>query len=166
MADSAFSSVSTAALIHAFGLHFTGVVKTAHKFFPKAGLSARLRAADRGAHAGAVADVTPYRQLPSVELRAVAWKDSKVHHFVSTAGSTAAGPACKKRRYREEGDHVFTDTLEVPRPAIVERCHEGLSAWYGLPGATMTAAVMSQTTTARVGWHWRRTSTRTAGRCG
>jgi len=49
LADSAFASVKSAhSLMQKRGLHFIGMVKTAHRSYPRAFLNAKLKEAERG----------------------------------------------------------------------------------------------------------------------
>ena len=71
VADSAFASVKSAvALRNRLGLFFLGMVKTAHRHFPKKFLQ-DVTIAERGGHVVVVA------VKDGVDLRSVAWNDGK-----------------------------------------------------------------------------------------
>ena len=98
--DSAYASVDTAIACRNHGLHFTGLVKTAHKKFPKNVLLNHPLPV-KGDHVVMASDPTL-----DIKLLAVAWNGGKQRKlFVSTCGTTI--PAEKKAtrlRYRDRGD--------------------------------------------------------------
>ena len=101
MADSAFVSVkSVVALKEHNGLYFIGLVKTAHRKFPKKYLQ-EVAIAERGGHCVLEARVN------DVDLRAVGWNDGKKDKktgaiirkcIVGSCGTTIAGSYHRKRR--------------------------------------------------------------------
>lgn len=82
--DSWFGSLKTAEALAKRGLHFLGVVKTAHSMFPKDKLSSLLKDSSRGEH------VTMMAKLCERQYIAVGWKRSRdvVQHFIATCGTT------------------------------------------------------------------------------
>ena len=70
MADSAFASVKSAVALKQRGLFFMGLVKTAHRKFPKQ-WAQTVTIDSRGGHKVAQATES------GVELRAVSWNDGK-----------------------------------------------------------------------------------------
>ena len=71
VADSAFASVKSAcALKTHLGLYFHGLVKTAHRMFPRKYLQT-VEIPERGRH------IVLTTKIRGVELRAVAWNDGK-----------------------------------------------------------------------------------------
>ena len=119
--DSAFASVKTAkALLDIRGLGFVGLVKTAHKLFPK-GYLEDYPYQRKGAHATLQANIEGHKYI------AVGWKDRKLKAFIATSGiTTPAQTHALKRRFRKAQPEDNTDSpcvryfIEVPRPSIVE----------------------------------------------
>lgn len=96
--DSAFGSVATAVHLRQRGLHFFGMVKTAHREFPKAhftSLHLELRSGE-SRYLTATKD--------NVELIAVCWWDKCQKFFISTAGSNGPAPPHCRTRYRQLAD--------------------------------------------------------------
>ena len=88
--DSWFGSVKTAIKLLHFGLFFIGVVKTAHTGYPLKPLAGRCPPG-KGSFVAAIAEED------GGQLNAVAWRDRKVHCFVSTCGTTLPGDPAKKK---------------------------------------------------------------------
>ena len=130
VADSAFASVKSAvALKVKNGLYFHGLVKTAHRRFPKKYLN-EVKIDTRGGH------VALETSDESVDLRAVTWNDGKKDkktgmivrkNFVASCGTTlAASTAHRKRRWRIGADGRSEDYfVTVPRPQIVQEYFDG-----------------------------------------
>ena len=120
--DSAFASVKTAVALQQHSLHFVGLVKTAHRKFPKKFLD-QVDILDRGGCATLTATVD------DVPLIAHSWNDRKRKHFVSTCGTTNAGEPCRKKRYivRDDGT-VETTYKEVKRQQLVQMYFDGAPA--------------------------------------
>ena len=101
--DSAFSSVSTARACQQYGLHFMGIIKTAHKQYPKAILQHLSHGQPRGSF--------KLMQTASIEppIYALAWADKKLKLLVSTRGTTiSVDPSIRQRaKLLENG---LTDT--------------------------------------------------------
>ena len=129
VADSAFASVKSAiALKKELGLYFLGIVKTAHKMFPKQYLQ-NVEIAERG---GFVALTT---KVLDVDLRAVTWNDGKKDkstgdiirkNIIASCGTTLPGVGHRKRRWtvdQEGRAHIYLKT--IPRPELVEEFFEG-----------------------------------------
>ena len=113
--DSWFASVKTAVAPMKHGLFFAGVVKTTHTAFPLKLLSA-MCPSPKGRFVSATA------QRDGIALNAVAWRDRKVHSFVSTCGTTLAGDPAKKKRY---DDNLKLYFKTVDRPKLVATYHDG-----------------------------------------
>lgn len=113
--DSWFASVKTAVTLMKHGLFFAGVVKTAHTAFPLKQLTT-LCPTNKGQHISATAE------KDGVALNAVAWRDRKVHSFVSTCGTTLAGEPAKKKRY---DDNFKLYHKAIDRPKLVAMYHDG-----------------------------------------
>ena len=129
VADSAFASVKSAcALKNTLGLYFLGLVKTAHRMFPKKYLQT-VEIPERGGH------VVLTTKVRGVGLRAVTWNDGKKDkktgdiirkNFVASCGVTLPGVGHRKRRWTVDDDghaHLFFKT--IPRPQLVEDYFEG-----------------------------------------
>eukprot|EP00731_Ephydatia_muelleri_P012032 Em0006g926a len=112
VADSAFSSVTTAIELKKCGLLFTGVVKTASREFPKEYLNDACKYRHKGDH------ICLTTIIDNCNLIALGWKDKTIKSFVSTCGTTQPGEPHKKHRYSKEGDII---TTEIPRPQLVSQ---------------------------------------------
>ena len=121
VADSAFASLKTAEALHKHrGLRFIGLVKTAHKQFPKAWLQ-KYPYTNRGDHCVLQANIDGRQHM------AVGWNDKKLKMFISSTSRTteALCPAYKKRfRQSTPEDRSNAPCVvlykEVKRPAVVE----------------------------------------------
>ena len=124
LGDSLYSSVPSAATLFHQGLLYTGIVKTAHKFFPKETLM-KYPYTSRG---DALFLTAVY---DGVKLMACGWKDITVKTLLTTLGECMAG-APSERRYAtgwlDEHGHMKTVKVDVPRPALVERYFQSISA--------------------------------------
>ena len=129
VADSAFASVKSAcALKTHLGLYFHGLVKTAHRMFPKAWLN-QVPITERGGHAVVTSKIF------NVDLRAVTWNDGKRDkktgeimrkNIVASCGTTLPGRGHKKRRWTlDDNQHATFVPKTIPRPQIVEEYFEG-----------------------------------------
>ena len=90
VADSAFSSVTTAIELKKCGLLFTGVVKTASREFPKEYLNDACKYRHKGDH------ICLTTIIDNCNLIALGWKDKTIKSFVSTCGTTQSGEPHKK----------------------------------------------------------------------
>lgn len=121
VADSAFASVPTAVLLYAeYGLYFTGLIKTAHKFFPLKYLQQRAMTSR-----GETFTLTAERN--GVKLHATVWNDpckpgKPRKYILSTCGSTVTGKACERQRKKvSKISGAMEDvTLVVPRSKVVQ----------------------------------------------
>lgn len=122
-ADSAFASVkSAAALRKENGLAFAGIVKTAHREFPKKFLS-EIEVKERGDHVSVVTE------KDGVKMMGVAWADRQRKMLVSTYGNTLPGqPHVKKRWEILEDGSERQFTKEVKRPSIFENFFDAAPA--------------------------------------
>lgn len=129
VADSAFASVKSAcALKTHLGLYFQGLVKTAHRMFPKKYLQT-VEIPERGGH------VVLTSKILNVELRAVAWNDGKKDkktgqiirkNIVASCGITIPGVGHRKRRWTvDDTGHAHLYLKNIPRPQLVEDYFEG-----------------------------------------
>ena len=96
--DSAFGSVNTAVKLREHGLHFMGMVKQAHREFPKKYLK-NLALPERSGESRYLA--TTKNDFP---LIAAAWWDKNTKHLISTAGTNAVAPPHRRIRYRLQDD--------------------------------------------------------------
>jgi len=127
--DSAFASVKSAcALKTHLGMYFHGLVKTAHRMFPKKYLNT-VPIAERGGHHVVTTKIF------DVELRAVTWNDGKKDNktgeimrknIVASCGTTLPGPGHNKRRWTlDENRHATFVPKTIPRPQIVADYFDG-----------------------------------------
>eukprot|EP00731_Ephydatia_muelleri_P032324 Em0023g831a len=129
VADSAFASLKTAEALHKHrGLRFIGLVKTAHKRFPKAWLQ-KYPYTNRGDHCVLQANIDGRQYM------AVGWNDKKLKMFISSTSRTteALCPAYKKRfRQSTPEDRTSAPCVvfykEVKRPAVVEAYFDNANA--------------------------------------
>ena len=105
-ADSAFASVTTALACRKHGLHFTGLVKTAMKFYPK-GYTDEVEFAELGD------DITLTTTIDGHNIMAHAWGDKVRKCFVSTHSYILflEDLSSNKRRWREvldeDGEEIY-----------------------------------------------------------
>ena len=127
--DSAFASVTTALACRKHGLHFTGLVKTATKFYPK-GYMDEVEFAELGD------DITLTTTVDGHNIMAHAWGDKVRKCFVSTHSTILflEDLSSNKRRWREVLDEdgeeigqseVFNKT--VKRNKVVETYFDAAS---------------------------------------
>ena len=111
-ADSWFASVETAlALKKELGLHFTGPIKTAHKYYPIDELRWALSHMRRGEHV--------VLKCNEEEMWAIGWHDHHYKCYLTTHGVDLPGkPAPKKRQDFETNINY---NINVPRPHIIEK---------------------------------------------
>ena len=61
-------------------------------------------------------------------MRAAGWKDKGLHYLLSTRGTPDPGePSIKQRVSRKDLMDVYTKSISVPRPKIVELIHDRLN---------------------------------------
>jgi hypothetical protein len=110
VADSAFASVKSAVALKEKGLHFMGLVKTAHRECPKA----YLQGVDMDAWGDHVLCTTT---IDGSKIRAVLWNEGKrvtatgrINRkiIVVTCGTTVAAPPHQKRMWRNNEDDTTT----------------------------------------------------------
>ena len=92
--DSAFASVSTAMNLRQRGLHFIGLVKTAHRHFPKQYFNTLNKPIRSG-------ESVYLKSKPNntTDLTAVGWWDKQIKTFVATIGGNQSAPAHVRTRY-------------------------------------------------------------------
>jgi hypothetical protein len=113
--DSAFSSVSTATACRNYGMHFIGIIKTAHKQYPKAILQQASRGEPRGSFKVMRATSTEH------PLYALAWADKKLKLLISTRGTTIqTDPSVRKRARLNEDGSTNRYQIEIPRPSMIK----------------------------------------------
>ena len=113
--DSWFQSVKTATELKRRGLDSLGVVKTAHKNYPREDLEARCMN-----EAGAVASAHVNILDDNVVLHAVQWRSSSHHKLTLLSTASSSAPAGTP--------YIRPCGKEIPRPDIVE-------LWYDSYGA-------------------------------
>jgi hypothetical protein len=111
-ADSWFASVETALALKAeLGLHFTGPIKTAHKYFPLDEMRWTLSHMKRGEHL--------VMKCNEEEMWAVGWHDHHYKCYLTTHGTDLPGkPAPKKR---QDFDTNINYKINIPRPEIIAK---------------------------------------------
>jgi hypothetical protein len=111
-ADSWFASVETAlALKKELGLHFTGPIKTAHKYYPLNEMRWTLSRMKRGEHI--------VMKCNEEEMWAVGWHDHHFKCYLTTHGTDLPGkPAPKKRQDFETNTNY---KIQIPRPEIIAK---------------------------------------------
>ncbi len=111
-ADSWFASVKTAlALKNELGLHFTGPIKTAHKYYPLAEMRWTLSRMTRGQHI--------ILKCNEENMWAVGWHDHHYKCYLTTHGTDLPGkPAPKKRQEFETNTNY---KIQIPRPEIIAK---------------------------------------------
>lgn len=115
-ADSYFASVGAAMALKAAGLRFIGVVKTAHRLFPLAFLSAR-ELCGRGDQVTMVHRDESGRP----DLMAVVWVDRERRYFIASASSNQPGTPYERLRWREtEEGGAQRVSLIVRQPRVAE----------------------------------------------
>eukprot|EP00731_Ephydatia_muelleri_P007263 Em0003g1511a len=108
--DSWFQSVKTATELKRRGLDSLGVVKTAHKNYPREDLEARCMN-----EAGAVASAHVNILDDNVVLHAVQWRSSSHHKLTLLSTASSSAPAGTP--------YIRPCGKEIPRPDIVELWH-------------------------------------------
>ena len=139
VADSAFSSVHTAVECLNHGIHFMGIVKTAHREFPKKFLRDKSNEYGRGGdkprgaflHYTSSHKITHNGQETVKPVFAHAWYDRKAKLIVSTCGTTLAGTDSERRRHKKKlEDGIWTTksfVKTVPRTKLVEEMFNAFS---------------------------------------
>jgi hypothetical protein len=116
VADSAFASVKTAVRMRKVGMHFIGMVKTAHSKYPKKYFDAMKRelgVLERGDMRSLTATVD------GEDIAAHCWFDNKPKQFVATCGTTIVGEPHSKKRWRNNEDGTSTSfTKDVKRQCV------------------------------------------------
>ena len=109
--DSWFASYQTVlGLRDKLGLHFVGVIKTAHQSYPLEMCRWALVDEDRG----------KYVVFKNVELNniwAIGWSDVHFKTFICTQGVSTWGEAAAKKRQRADGRNY---AIQVPRPSVIK----------------------------------------------
>jgi len=135
--DSAFSSVKTCLECKARGLFYAGVVKSAHKQFPKAYLTNWLENHKGRNNRGKfilMRTTEPAKDtIPQQEIFALGWSDKKGKQFIFNSGTTLDGNPSVRKRHRSEWNderHQYefkTYEKVVNRPKIVEDIFKSFS---------------------------------------
>jgi hypothetical protein len=124
-ADSYFASVSTAVALKKRGLRFIGVVKTAHRAFPKSTLGS-IELFNRGDRRALITTID------DVEVLALVWLDRDRRMFVSTCKSTRHGKPYTRRRWRQVDQRPNADPevveLTIPQPKLCETYYSTCAA--------------------------------------
>jgi len=111
-ADSWFASVETAlALKEELGLHFTGPIKTAHKYFPRDEICWTLSHMRRGEHI--------VLKCNEEEMWAVGWHDHHYKCYLTTHGTDLPGKPAQKKRQEFETNTNYR--INIPRPQIIAK---------------------------------------------
>ena len=140
VADAGFASTTAAAELAQKGLHFTGVVKGAHKYFPKKYLQ-QQEYTNRGDHHSCTTE------RAGIPIRALAWNEGKPDRhgrikpkcFVSTCGTTLPGTPHLKTRYQrytvnddycaaQRSQVMRTYHVPIPRPELASSYYDGCQA--------------------------------------
>lgn len=121
--DSAFASVQTAIELLRRGIFFEGLVKTAHRQYPKLFFQG-WEFQERGD------TVTLTAQVDGCKLIAHAWSDRTVKMLISTCGTTLEGEPSIRVRYRRTEENPDGEQLKVPikRTQMVEQYFDNCSA--------------------------------------
>ncbi len=98
------------ALREKLGLHFVGVIKTAHKGFPLEMCRWALVNEDRG-------EYVVFKQVDLENVWAIGWSDIHFKTFICTQGVFSHGEAAEKKRQRADGRNY---KIEVDRPRVIE----------------------------------------------
>ena len=137
--DSAFSSYYTATECLNNGLHFMGIVKTAHREFPRDFLMSKTDEYGRGGdkpRGGFVHLKTTHKienNGHSIEKPVFAhgWYDKKLKQIVSTCGTTLAGTDSVRPRHKKILENGVWKTVQyekkVPRSKLVEEMFSAFS---------------------------------------
>jgi hypothetical protein len=120
--DSAFASVATAIALRKRGLHFSGIVKTASRSFPKKRVRSDLEGTPRGS------SVFFTSTVDGVHLMASGWKDKTIKGLISSHGTSCEGTKHKKRSRLGLNGDIEKYTAEINRPAIFESYFKGAVA--------------------------------------
>ena len=112
--DSAFASVYTCEHLLAYGWHFTGMVKTATRLFPRQALVESLEHVARGTHSSATTvvdvDMKTNDDKKRFIIRGVGWLDKVPQTVISTCLSDVAGvrllPAFDTRHRLQAGSRA------------------------------------------------------------
>jgi Transposase IS4 len=163
VADSYYASVQAALRLWSIGLRFIGTVKTAHREFPMAYLSARVMNDGRGDRYGVLSkDLTS-----GASLLAYCWVDRERRYFISTCSSLAPGPLCVRKRWRQVDQTLNADPqlveVVVPQP---DACNVYYSACGKIDqhNRLRQASLMLETKLKTVLW-WRRVNISIFGMC-
>ncbi len=124
VADSAFSSVKTLLALKKQGLFFMGMVKTAHREFPKA----VLQSWGDGTLTGVLPKRGSHLFLKSTEsgeeMFAIAWRDRNTKTIIANRGTSNPGTASLRPRHRkvEQNGEEATELYyrEIQRPNAVQ----------------------------------------------
>ena len=109
--DSWFASLETlTALREKLGLHFVGVIKTAHKGYPIEMCRWALVGEDRGKY-------VVFKNVEQENVWAIGWSDIHFKTFIATQGVSTLGEAADKKRQRADGRNY---KIQVDRPRVIE----------------------------------------------
>lgn len=137
--DSAFSSYCTATQCLDNGLHFMGIVKTAHREFPRDFLKSkeeeygRDRAKPRGGfmHLKTMHAIEHNGHRIEKPVFAHGWYDKKLKQIVSTCGTTTPGTDSVRPRHKKIIEGGVWNTVrhekKVPRTKLVEEMFSAFS---------------------------------------
>ena len=98
------------ALREKLGLHFVGVIKTAHKEYPIEQCRWCLVGEERGKY-------VVFKAVEAINVWAVGWSDIHFKTYICTQGESILGAPAGKKRQRADGRNY---QIEVPRPRVVE----------------------------------------------
>ena len=108
--DSWFASLETlTALREKLGLHFVGVIKTAHKGYPLEMCRWALVDEDRGKY-------VVFKHVDLENVWAIGWSDIHFKTFICTQGVSSYGDAAEKKRQRADGRNY---KIQVDRPRVI-----------------------------------------------
>ena len=131
-ADIAFSSVKTTLELLSRGLYFVGIVKTAHKEYPKAHMNAWVSGSlegQEGAPARGAFHLLESSSGSPQKLYALVWNDKKSKQIIATCGTTNPGNPSVRPRHKivesflqdESGElKTVAYTKIVQRPQMIE----------------------------------------------
>jgi len=109
--DSWFASYQTVlALRDKLGLHFVGVIKTAHHSYPLEMCRWALVGEERGKY-------VVFKNLDLNNIWAIGWSDVHFKTFICTQGVSTWGEAASKKRQRADGRNY---AIQVTRPSVIE----------------------------------------------
>lgn len=113
--DSYFASVETARVLWNLGTRFIGVVKTAHRGFPLAHLSATCMAGR-----GKWVTMCHHNDTCDLHIGAVLWVDRERRYFVATCGTALPGTTIYRERWRRVDNVSRVTTTQTEIPSVAE----------------------------------------------